>query len=951
MIIADFGILDSRQFDVCVAGSGLVGSCLALDLANRGLSVLVLESGLEKPDARIQSLSDAIIASPQYHHPMAEAVTRSLGGTSALWGGRCVLLDEIDFSKRDYVPNSGWPIKYDDISRHERRAAELLGCDDGGFAIDDSSSLGNSEIDFSKLERWVNETRIVHQQPELKSSERIVILLDATVTGISIETGARQINGFRVTREGRSTEFRGACNYVLALGGIETARLLLNVQTEHPSLFGGASGALGRYYMGHISGLLADIRLYDPNQIALFSNLKGRGSFARRRLTFHAQAQLENQIPNIAFWPENASLSDAKHGNGLLSLLFLLLSNKRLGSRFVAEAIRAMQTKRATPYLPHLRNLVTDPGTVVIGAAEVIQQRYWYERRLPRLFMTNRSGNYPLRFHSEQMPNSTNRIRLSEDRDWQGTRRATIEFEFTSPELALIKKSHEILDRSLKRLGLGELIYHGTAEAGRSVPEVAPDGLHQIGSTRMSDRPATGVVDPNCRIFDFENLYVAGSSVFPTSGQASPTFSAVALALRLSEHLARRSATVDGRCQISGRSGHRPHAKELSILFVTASYYPAVRYGGPTYTVHSLARVLAKRGHKVVVYTTNVGADRPPGESDVDGVDVHYFSTCVSRIYWSPAMIRNLRENTSQFDVVHAQGAFMYTTVAARRASGRFGVPFVYSPRGMLVDSLIKKKNYLMKSVWLQSFEVANCEQAAFLHATSEIEAQEIRHLGLRPKLIEVIPNGLDLPEQESEAEDEARRSRILGPRRPYIIILGRVSWKKGIDRLILAMSLVPSINLVIAGNDDENYTPQLLDLAQEYGLADRVIFTGAVYGMDKFALLRGAELFVLPSYSESFGVVVLEALCSGCPVIMTPEVGIAKDIEKLGAGVIIPGMWEELGGAISSLLADSDRRKRMSDIGKRKALEKFSWNSIADDMEAAYRRALHQQRTSSQSR
>jgi glycosyltransferase involved in cell wall biosynthesis len=118
---------------------------------------------------------------------------------------------------------------------------------------------------------------------------------------------------------------------------------------------------------------------------------------------------------------------------------------------------------------------------------------------------------------------------------------------------------------------------------------------------------------------------------------------------------------------------------------------------------------------------------------------------------------------------------------------------------------------------------------------------------------------------------------------------------------------------------------------------------------MDKFALLRGAELFVLPSHSESFGVVLLEALCCGCPVIMTPEVGVAKDIEKLGAGVIVQGIPEEIGRAINSLLADPERRKRMSDIGRKTVLDLYSWDGIADNMEAAYRRVVDRLRTKRQ--
>src|SRR5262249_30165102 len=114
MILSDLDALASSKCDVCIVGSGPVGTSLAVDLSRRGLSVIVLESGLRRPDNKIQSLSNAEITYPQTHHRMELAVSRSLGGTSRLWGGRSAFLDEIDFERRDYVPNSGWPIGFAD---------------------------------------------------------------------------------------------------------------------------------------------------------------------------------------------------------------------------------------------------------------------------------------------------------------------------------------------------------------------------------------------------------------------------------------------------------------------------------------------------------------------------------------------------------------------------------------------------------------------------------------------------------------------------------------------------------------------------------------------------------------------------------------------------------------------------------------------------------------------
>ena len=158
MISQDIDFLDSAKCDVCVIGSGPVGSSLAVELIRKGLSVIVLESGFARPDRKIQSLSDAIINSPSAHHPMDVAVSRSLGGTSRLWGGRCTFLDEIDFQYREYVPDSGWPIRFGDLAVYLGRAAELLGCNDGQ-KVTEWSQLGDSDIETTSLEHLVKRVR------------------------------------------------------------------------------------------------------------------------------------------------------------------------------------------------------------------------------------------------------------------------------------------------------------------------------------------------------------------------------------------------------------------------------------------------------------------------------------------------------------------------------------------------------------------------------------------------------------------------------------------------------------------------------------------------------------------------------------------------------------------------------------------------------------------------
>jgi glycosyltransferase involved in cell wall biosynthesis len=828
-----------------------------------------------------------------------------------------------------------------------------LGCDDEVFSPQQPTNFGAyppsaSPINFDGQERWVNRAALPSRFSELRANKRINVLLNATVVAIDTDASSQVIKGLMIAREGHQELFSGATVFVLAMGGVETSRLLLNARANQPALFGGPKGALGKFYMGHISGSIASIQFYDPKFASRFAEQPGLTSFGRRRITMKKETQIAHRLPNIAFWPDNLELADPRHGSGILSAIWLLLNAPVVGKAFVAEAVRQAHVRKTDKLWSHYVNLFRDIEGTSQGVANILWQKFRYGRSVPRLFIVNGKGSYPLHFHAEQIPRIENSVRLTAERDWLGLRRVEIDFGFSSGELGDIVRAHRLLDGTLRRMGVGELVFGATEDAAESYcrRKVIPDGLHQIGITRMSDDAAKGVADADGRLFEFQNLFIAGSSLFPTSGQANPTYPAVALAVRLAEHIAAKCIPSRVRKDESAtlqRESFRRVGKRMKILMVTASYYPAVRYGGPTYTVHSLAKHLVLRGHEVAVYTTNVdGNERlKVGSNVLDGVQVHYFQAVSAKLYWSPTMIRALRANAARFDIVHAQGAFIYTSVAARRVAERLNIPFVYSPRGMLVAELIRRKNRLIKRSWVSTFERHNCAVASTIHATSDIERDEIYDLGLRTKRIDVIPNGVDAALQEDSSIIAERRIRLTGGTWPYVLVLGRVNWKKGIDRLIRAMSFVPDIRLVVAGNDEENYTPQLHKVVEEEGITDRVVFVGPAFGADKIALMRGAELFVLPSYSESFGVVVLEAMACGCPVIVTPEVGLANRVQEVGAGICVEGTPHLLSSAINSLLNDRVRRNEMGKKGIKAAAELFSWESIAGQMEMTYRRCV----------
>ena len=372
----------------------------------------------------------------------------------------------------------------------------------------------------------------------------------------------------------------------------------------------------------------------------------------------------------------------------------------------------------------------------------------------------------------------------------------------------------------------------------------------------------------------------------------------------------------------------------MKILHVVPTYYPAVRYGGPIRSVHGLASALAAQGHEVHVYTTNVDGDgvlpvRLDRPVQLDGVNVSYFATSVGRrLYRSVRMGQALHANISGFDIIHLHSVFLWPTSAAAQVARKAGVPYVLSPRGMLVQDLIRRKSSLAKHAWIALFERRNIERAAAVHLTSEIEASELRALGFPHARLAIVANGIEMPIDIPNDDFDPT-----GMRRPYALFLGRLNWKKGLDRLIPAMKEVANADLLIAGNDEENYRPELEALARRHGVVDRVRFVGPVDDSKKWALLASARILVLPSYSENFGNVVLEAMAAGCPVIVTPEVGIASLVQEAGCGVVAAGDPAKLGLEMKRLLDDHGRRQDMGKAGRRTVQTKYSWKTIGKQM------------------
>ncbi|WP_326533332.1 GMC family oxidoreductase [Pseudorhodoferax sp.] len=531
--------------DICIVGAGAAGISLALQLSGRGLSVLLLEAGSDQPDQATQGLYAGEVADERLHSPPDRYRQRRFGGSTTIWGGRCMPFDPIDFEARDFVPNSGWPIPYEEIARHypeANRLTETGRCDydaDAVFADPGAQMFGGFRSDrlhTTSLERFSCPTNFGARYGErLRLAPDVTVVQNANCTGIGLDDGGQLVRRLAV-RTLRGKAFTVAARMVvLAMGGLEVPRLLMASRDVLPHGIGNRFGTVGRYYMCHIAGNVGTLRVQGPRTLVNHGYLVSpEGIYCRRRLSLAPEEQRRLRVANTVARLHFPRIADPAHGSGVLSGLFLA---KNFISYEYGKRLRDGAGQGWTGYARHLANVATSPLETTRFLAHWVQRRSLAERKFPSVVLANRTNLFSLDLHAEQQPRPESRVTLTRALDPLGLPRIRVDWRYHADDIASVRRTLDAFAEEFQRDG--RLVLQYDAERlEEDLTRFGAYGGHHIGTARMGTDERTSVVDGNCKVHGVHNLFVASSAVFPTSSQANPTLHLVALSVRLASHLA-----------------------------------------------------------------------------------------------------------------------------------------------------------------------------------------------------------------------------------------------------------------------------------------------------------------------------------------------------------------------------------------------------------------------------
>jgi choline dehydrogenase-like flavoprotein len=488
----------SLSFDLCIIGAGAAGITLARKLGGKGFKVCLLEAGGMEVTQDAQMMFEGESTGVKYTSMMASRL-RVFGGTTGHWGGQSITFDEMDFHDRDWVPDSGWPISYAEYAQYLPEASMICGVPSAGYRWSDVYSEEKLTLPFDQ--ELFEDALIRYSAPprrfgfyfrdEIKTDKDVTCLINASVSEIHTDASGSQVTHVSIKSLKGNTGTVKARSYVLACGGIENARLLLASRGTNPAGVGNRHDQLGRYFMEHPNYDSGKVQINNPKLGKTLLTPRIGPQYTKTRLDFKlspAQQEKQGVLNHSAFLvPANIANSHFEEDIGFIGKVW----NKM--QKAYDEMTEEEEEQAAT-------------------------------------------GDLTLRTRLEHAPIAASRISLGEKLDALGMPLAKLELHFSELEGKTIEALHAALAKELGKTGIGRMRVDFDPNDTAWQDQLGWQ-IHHCGGTRMHTSPQAGVVDTNSKVFGVANLYVAGSSIFPTSGHANPTLNLVALTLRLADHI------------------------------------------------------------------------------------------------------------------------------------------------------------------------------------------------------------------------------------------------------------------------------------------------------------------------------------------------------------------------------------------------------------------------------
>lgn len=391
----------------------------------------------------------------------------------------------------------------------------------------------------------------------------------------------------------------------------------------------------------------------------------------------------------------------------------------------------------------------------------------------------------------------------------------------------------------------------------------------------------------------------------------------------------------------------------MKVLQVIPSISPAM--GGPTEVVLNLVKATRQLGVDVEIVTTNDDGntllDVPLHQRVLyKDVPVWFFPRTGLRMKdyifsadLAPWLWRHIRD----YDLLETHYLFSYAPSCAGAIARWQRVPYVVNTMGQLSPWALDQSQR-KKQVYSWLIERRHLNEAAVIHCTAAGEAQDVRNFQVKTPII-TLPLGVNQPQPLPDAKQKLRHIYGISPTTPVVLFLSRLHYKKRPDFLVEALHILAQQNydfhLIFAGSGESEYETELKNLVSSLGMTKQVTFAGFVIGQDKDLLLQGSDLFVLPSFSENFGIAVAEAMAVGLPVVITPGVQIAPEVAAASAGLVVEGELKPLTNAIAQLLISPSFRQQLGENGQQLVKQRYAWDAIARNLTAVYSAIIHQQR------